>query len=371
MKAILSTKVYLLAPLFWLLVFAGSWHNCQHSNPSDMRSLDSLDNAADDMSVESDDDDNLEAADHLNCKINSEAPPEERYENCILEASNMYDVRPALLWALIKTESGFNPKSYSRKTGASGLMGVVGASCADRDADLFDPQINLGCGARVFSQILVKYQGDEQKTLVAYVEGAIPPNRAVALGHSTTRILDLARSRERDLAKRKWFMKITKSGTYRPFSTQAHVFCTGDRPAIKPGESLHQYGKAVDLQGVVDKWGNNVDLPPVGHNETDATRVQTKNLERLYQAMHTHGFLGKVGAEWNHFDFHGKGMKDPFILPPVSFNCRDWTEGRIKAPPQPEGLETWGINHVSKELVLTPAAQNALQRVNTELTRDQ
>jgi hypothetical protein len=94
------------------------------------------------------------------------------------------------------------------------------------------------------------------------------------------------------------------------------------------------------------------------------------NLERLYRAMNHHGFLGKVGAEWSHFDFHGEKKNDLFLLPPLSFNCRDWANGRIKAPPQPKGLETWGINHVSKELTLTAEAHNALRLVNAELTRD-
>ena len=82
-----------------------------------------------------------------------------------------YHLDPALLKAVIKAESGFDPEATSRK-GAIGLMQVM-PSNAERlkVGDLYDPIQNIRAGAKQLRHLLNLYHGDLSLTLAAYNAG--------------------------------------------------------------------------------------------------------------------------------------------------------------------------------------------------------
>ncbi|MBI5853733.1 MAG: lytic transglycosylase domain-containing protein [Nitrospirae bacterium] len=82
-----------------------------------------------------------------------------------------YHLDPALLKAVIKAESGFDPEATSRK-GAIGLMQVM-PSNAERlkVGDLYDPIQNIRAGAKQLRHLLDLYHGDLSLTLAAYNAG--------------------------------------------------------------------------------------------------------------------------------------------------------------------------------------------------------
>lgn len=82
----------------------------------------------------------------------------------------VYPVPPALVRAIIRQESAFNPRAVSR-AGARGLMQVMPANArrlgVSRD-DLWDPAKNIAAGVRLLAVLLAHYEGDVISALVAY-----------------------------------------------------------------------------------------------------------------------------------------------------------------------------------------------------------
>ena len=77
-------------------------------------------------------------------------------------------LEPALLWTVIRRESGFRPCAVSR-TGARGLMQLMPATAAELGVrNSFDPEQNLAGGARFLAKLMRRYQGDERLALAAY-----------------------------------------------------------------------------------------------------------------------------------------------------------------------------------------------------------
>ena len=84
---------------------------------------------------------------------------------------------PNLLRAVIEKESAWLPCAVSRK-GARGLMQLMPATAADLGvSDAFDPQQNLGAGARFLRQLLDRYGGNLALALGAYNAGPRHVNR--------------------------------------------------------------------------------------------------------------------------------------------------------------------------------------------------
>ena len=82
-----------------------------------------------------------------------------------------YRLDPALLHAVIKTESDFRPDAVSRK-GAIGLMQLTPETAATlRVRNLHDPIQNIGGGAKQLRHLLNLYEGDLSLTLAAYNAG--------------------------------------------------------------------------------------------------------------------------------------------------------------------------------------------------------
>ena len=99
-----------------------------------------------------------------------------RYENEIVFTADKYGMDAALLFAVVKTESGFNAGAVSKK-GAVGLMQIMpstGRFIAERkgitDYDIYDINVNLDFGAYYWKYLSDKF-GDISETAAAYNAG--------------------------------------------------------------------------------------------------------------------------------------------------------------------------------------------------------
>lgn len=86
-------------------------------------------------------------------------------------AANKYSLDPALLHAVIRAESGYNPDAVSNK-GAAGLMQLMPATASRFGVhDRFDPQENIEGGARYLSTLLGMFPSDVKLAVAAYNSG--------------------------------------------------------------------------------------------------------------------------------------------------------------------------------------------------------
>ena len=99
-----------------------------------------------------------------------ETPPElnraileriERFHQLDDGYSEIHELDPNLVRAVIYVESGGNPRALSPK-GASGLMQLMPQSFAELGAEeRFDPEINISSGTRYLRQMLDRFQSVE------------------------------------------------------------------------------------------------------------------------------------------------------------------------------------------------------------------
>ena len=96
----------------------------------------------------------------------------------IPEVSARYNVDPALIRAVIETESNWNSKAISSK-GAVGLMQLVPGTAQQMGVNnAFDPKQNLEGGVHYLQTLLQRYNGDLDKALAAYNAGPGAVDRA-------------------------------------------------------------------------------------------------------------------------------------------------------------------------------------------------
>jgi soluble lytic murein transglycosylase-like protein len=97
--------------------------------------------------------------------------PDEKLDTIIRAAAERHQLDPALVKAVIGTESGWNPQAVSRK-GAQGLMQLI-PSTAQRFGvgNAFDPTQNIEGGTTYLRELLDRYHGDLTKSLAAYNAG--------------------------------------------------------------------------------------------------------------------------------------------------------------------------------------------------------
>ncbi len=107
------------------------------------------------------------------------------FEPLIKDLSKQHQVDPALVKAVIRTESDFNSTATSRK-GASGLMQLMPQTAARYGvSDLYSPEQNLDAGIRYLRDLLNRYDNRLHLALAAYNAGesavakynGVPPYR--------------------------------------------------------------------------------------------------------------------------------------------------------------------------------------------------
>jgi hypothetical protein len=109
----------------------------------------------------------IESSDRL-----SERPPvaasSSALPDIIERAAARYQVAPEVVRAVIRAESGFDPRAVS-PAGAQGLMQLMPGTARDLGVtDPFDPEQNVMAGTRYLKQMLGRYGGDLDKALAAY-----------------------------------------------------------------------------------------------------------------------------------------------------------------------------------------------------------
>ncbi len=99
-------------------------------------------------------------------------------EKLVREAAERHSVDPALVRAVIETESHWNPSAYSRK-GAVGLMQLIPTTAQRFGANnAFNPKENVDAGVRYLKTLLERYNGNLDLALAAYNAGEGAVDRA-------------------------------------------------------------------------------------------------------------------------------------------------------------------------------------------------
>ena len=81
------------------------------------------------------------------------------YDSFFYEAAQTYNVPAALLIAMGKVESDFNPNVVSG-AGASGIMQLMPSTAASLGvSNVFDPRENIMGGAKYVSQLIEQFKG--------------------------------------------------------------------------------------------------------------------------------------------------------------------------------------------------------------------
>ncbi len=107
------------------------------------------------------------------------------FDSFITEFAKKYEVDFALIKAMIRAESGFNPYAISRK-GAKGLMQLMPDTALRMNVgNVFSPKENIEGGVKYFKYLLSLFNNDLRLSLAAYNAGenivsqlgTIPPYR--------------------------------------------------------------------------------------------------------------------------------------------------------------------------------------------------
>jgi hypothetical protein len=110
---------------------------------------------------------------HRSWRFSDESKPlfKSKYNEIIVEAARRFDVDAALVSAVIKAESDYNPKCLSNK-GARGLMQLMPAT-AERFGvtNSFDPAENIYAGTRYLRWLLKTFDGNADLAVAAYNAG--------------------------------------------------------------------------------------------------------------------------------------------------------------------------------------------------------
>ena len=105
----------------------------------------------------------------------------QKYSEYVTYYADKYQLDPLMLYSVIRTESGFDPKAQSG-VGARGLMQIteetfewIKSKIAPTEAlvfeDLYDPETNIRFGSFYFARCLERYNYDLSTAAAAYHSG--------------------------------------------------------------------------------------------------------------------------------------------------------------------------------------------------------
>jgi soluble lytic murein transglycosylase-like protein len=101
----------------------------------------------------------------------SDRPADTELERAVTRAAKQHRLHPALLFAVMKAESSFNPLVVS-KAGAVGLMQLVPETAMRHGVqNLYDTNENVAGGARHLRYLLDRFHGNTRLALAAYNAG--------------------------------------------------------------------------------------------------------------------------------------------------------------------------------------------------------
>ncbi len=104
-----------------------------------------------------------------------------KYDSIIYNYSNSYGVDYPLVKAVIRAESGYNPKAVSRK-GAMGLMQLMPETASLFECENpFDPESNIRTGIKYLKYLMNYFNGRIELALAAYNAG---PKNVIKYGYS-------------------------------------------------------------------------------------------------------------------------------------------------------------------------------------------
>ena len=103
-----------------------------------------------------------------------------RYSNMVDSACRTHGVDGALVHALIRAESSYNPNAVS-PAGASGLMQLMPETAKRYGVrNIFDPAQNINGGVKLLKELLVLFDDDMELVIAAYNAG---PNAVIRAGN--------------------------------------------------------------------------------------------------------------------------------------------------------------------------------------------
>jgi soluble lytic murein transglycosylase-like protein len=98
-------------------------------------------------------------------------PLERRLHAAVADHAARHALDPDLVRAVIRVESGWNPRAVSRK-GAMGLMQLMPATAAEYGvADPFNPVDNIRAGVAYLRRLIDRFDGKTELALAAYNAG--------------------------------------------------------------------------------------------------------------------------------------------------------------------------------------------------------
>jgi soluble lytic murein transglycosylase-like protein len=112
---------------------------------------------------------------------------DDAFDEIVGEVSQRYDIPVALIKAVIKAESAFNPRAVSR-AGAQGLMQLMPGTAQSLGVeDSFDPGQNIDGGTHYLRILVDRYGGDLNLVLAAYNAGPGAVEQADGIPYEDTR----------------------------------------------------------------------------------------------------------------------------------------------------------------------------------------
>jgi soluble lytic murein transglycosylase-like protein len=102
-----------------------------------------------------------------------------RYAALVEREARRNGLDPRLVAAVIRQESGFDPKAHNRSSGAAGLMQLAPATARSLGVrNPHDPAQALAAGCRYLRELLDRFHGNLRLALAAYNAGPSAVSRA-------------------------------------------------------------------------------------------------------------------------------------------------------------------------------------------------